>query len=240
MAIKMLNRKLMLGLRDIMNRSNKGFIIAIAVSFSTMLAGCGESSDELDDKLTHTADLYFINSLPYMADFYVDKRNISTGYSGLFDSNNLVSADVNTNDIGSAYTYSYKAINNMINLGVKDSVNVNKEERTTTTLKNSDDLWVIAWEASGERLLSVIDKKSNNTADVFNVRVFANDSYDVSVDGVKILTTEKGKVTEYLSISHCVDGLKVAGRAIDLCAANIGGTYLLVVDNNGKRVMAEE
>lgn len=223
-----------------MNNSNKILGIALMLGFTTALSGCGESSDKLDDKLTHEVEMSFVNSLSYMADFHVKKRYIDTGYSGLFDNDNVVSRDVPANSVGSTYRYSYKLINNMLNLGVKDSVNANKEERITTTLSNDEQLWVIAWETSGERALSVIDKKQDNNADVFNVRLFANGNYDVYVAGNKVLTTEKGKITDYLKVSNCGDGLKVANQVIDLCTGNFGASYLVVVNNNGKLVMAEE
>lgn len=225
---------------DSMNRGNKGIIVALIVSVSAVLSGCSGNSDELDEKLTHTVKMSFINSLAYMADFHVSKRNISTGYTGLFDSKNIASSDVKANDISSVYNYSYDAINNMVNLGVKDSINANQEKRITTNLSNGNHLWVIAWESSGSSTLSAINKKQHNTPDVFNVRLFANGNYDVSVDDTAILTTEKGIVTDYLAVSNCANSLKVAGNTIDLCTGNISSSYLLVVDGNGKRVMTEE
>jgi hypothetical protein len=128
----------------------------------------------------------------------------------------------------------------MVNFGVRDSINADKEDRMTTTLSKNDNLWVIAWEASGDRELSVVDKKQSNNADVFNVRLFANGNYVVSVDGNHVLNTEKGKVTTYLKVANCANGLKVADKAIDLCTGDFAKSYLLVVDNSGKRVMAEE
>lgn len=223
-----------------MNGGNKGLGSALVLAVLAALSGCGESSDELDDKLNHDAKMSFVNSLSYMVDFHVKKRDILTGYNGLFDHANAVSRDVPTNEVGNTYHYNYKAINNMVNIGVKDSVNSNKEERINTTLSNGDNLWVIAWEASGDRTLSVIDKKKSNVANVFNVRLFANGRYDVFVDGDNVLTTEKGQITEYLKVNNCAEDLKVANNFIDLCSGNYGASYLIVVDNNGKLVMVEE
>ncbi|WP_337117769.1 hypothetical protein [Pseudoalteromonas sp. B160] len=56
-----------------MSTSNKGFSIALLFGVAAALSGCGESTDELDDKLTHQANMSFINSLDYMADFHVKK-----------------------------------------------------------------------------------------------------------------------------------------------------------------------
>jgi hypothetical protein len=227
-------------MENVMRMCNKKLVITLTLSLTVALTGCLDSSDKLDDKLTHEVEISFVNSLSYMADFYAQKRSISTGGSGLFDSDNLVSGDVPKNEVASIYNYSYKVTNNMLDLGVKDSVNANKEDRITSILSKDDNLWVIAWEYSGDRDISVVKKSQNNISDVFNVRLFANGSYDVAVAGSQVLTTEKGKVTDYLSVSSCADGLKVANNNIDLCAGNFGASYLLVVDNNGKLVMAQE
>ncbi|MCG7536617.1 hypothetical protein [Pseudoalteromonas sp. OOF1S-7] len=222
-----------------MNNVNKGLGLTVLLGLSAALTGCG-GSDELNEQLNHDAEMSFVNSLDYMADFHVKKRSISSGYSGLFDSGSVVSADVPAKEVGKTYSYSYKAINNMINLGVKDSNSGEKQERMNTTLKDGANLWVIAWESDGERTLSVVGKKQQNQADVFNVRLFANGSYDVMIDGNKVTTTEKGQVTSYYAVSSCTDGLQVAGNAIDLCNGDFGQSYLLIVDGNGKRVMAAE
>ncbi|EAR30810.1 hypothetical protein PTD2_04536 [Pseudoalteromonas tunicata D2] len=223
-----------------MHNIKKGFGIAFMFGLTAVLTGCGESSDELDDKLNHDVKITLVNSLDYMVDFHVKKRSISTGYSGLFDSDKIASKDIPSNSVANTYNYSYKVTNNMVNFGVRDSINADKEDRMTTTLSKNDNLWVIAWEASGDRELSVVDKKQSNNADVFNVRLFANGNYAVSVDGNHVLNTEKGKVTTYLKVANCANGLKVADKAIDLCTGDFAKSYLLVVDNSGKRVMAEE
>lgn len=224
----------------IMTNNNKGLSIVFMFSLIAALSGCGETSDELDEKLTHHAQMSFVNGLDYMANFYLKKRNISTGYSGLFDSKNIVANGVVANITSDHYNYSYKLINNMINIGVRDSITTLDEQRITTTLSNDDNLWVIAWEASGDSALSVIHKKQNNNADAFNVRLFTNGNYDIYIDNVEVLTTEKGKVTNYLTIENCSGGLKLVDKVIDLCAGNLGASYLLVVNSNGMLVMAEE
>jgi hypothetical protein len=223
-----------------MHSNKKELSIALMLSVTAALFGCGDSIDDLDDALTHDAKISFVNSLDYMTDFHIKKRNIASGYSGLFDNDNVKSRDVPTNSVGDTYSYRYKAINNMVNLGIRDSINLDKEERTNITLSDKDDLWAIAWENSGERSISVVDKKQNNKANVFNVRLFTYGNYDVSLANSKILTTEKGKVTNYLEVSNCADDLNVAGNTIDLCSGDLGKSYLLILDSNGKRVMAEE
>jgi len=223
-----------------MNINNKKMGIPLMLSFSIALGGCGESSDELDEKLTSNAKVSFINSLNYMADFHFQKRNISTGYGGLFDSDELAVSEVPAYEIGDIYNYSYKLINNMINIGVKNSVTASNKTRMTTTLDDNDNLWVIAWEASNEQFLSVIDKRKGNNANKFNVRLFANGNYNVYLSEQQIFTTEKGKATDYITVDNCNNELKIDEQNIDLCMANIGFSYLLVVDNTGKLVMAEE
>lgn len=223
-----------------MYKENKTLGIALMLGLTTVLSACGESTDKLEDQLNLDAQLSFINSLSYMADFHLKKRNISTGYSGLFDNESVVASDVPSKEVSDTYIYRYDVTNNMVNFGVKNSTYADKKEQMTTNLKKGDNLWVIAWESSNERALSVVAKKRNVEANVFNVRLFANGNYDVTVAGNTVLTTEKGKVTDYLKVSSCGDGLTVAAQSIDLCSGNFGASYLLVVDHNGLLVMAEE
>ncbi|WP_027670394.1 hypothetical protein [Rheinheimera baltica] len=223
-----------------MAKNSKGLGLALIFGITTALIGCGESSDELDEKLTHSASISLVNAWSSMADLHVAKRKFDSGYSGLFDTDNLVSQDVPVNEVGTPYRYSYKAINNIVNLGARDSISKNNEERTTKTLTNGEKLWVIAWEEGSVKTLSVITGKKHSKADTFNVRLFADGNYAVSVDGNQVLNTEKGKVTAYLEVNNCANSLKVADNAIDLCTAESGASYLLVVDRNGARVMAAE
>ena len=223
-----------------MAKNSKGLGLALIFGITTALVGCGESSDELDEKLTHSASITLVNAWSSMVDLHVAKRRFDSGYSGLFDTDNLVSQDVPVNEVGAPYRYSYKVINNIVNLGARDSISKNNEERTTKTLTNGEKLWVIAWEEGSGKTLSVITGKQHSKADTFNVRLFADGNYAVSVDGNLVLNTEKGKVTAYLEVNNCANSLKVADNAIDLCTTEPGASYLLVVDRNGARVMAAE
>ena len=223
-----------------MYTENKILGIGLILGLTSVLSACGDTADKLKEQLNLDAQIYFINALSYMADFHLKKRNISTGYSGLFDNDSLVSADIPSKEVSDSVTYHYYITDNMVNLGVKDSIYADKKEQTNTTLHKGDNLWVIAWESSNERALSVVAKKRNDEANVFNVRLFANGNYDVALAGNKVLTTEKGKVTDYLKVSSCADGLTVAAHPIDLCSGNFGASYLLIVDHNGALVMAEE
>ena len=227
-------------MENVMKKGNKNTVAVLMLGLTTILSGCDDNSSELDEKLTYQANISFVNTLSYMTDFYLDKRSISTGYSGLFDGDHAVSKDVPVNEVTSTYNYSYKVTNNMVNLGVKDSINDNKELRTTATLNNDDNLWVIAWDTSDESLLSVVSKKQNNNADVINVRIFGNGDYDVLVENNKLMTSEKGKVTSYLQINNCADDLSIAGKILDLCTGTFGKSYLLVVDGSREFIMAEE
>ncbi|GAB2918274.1 immunoglobulin domain-containing family protein [Rheinheimera gaetbuli] len=223
-----------------MAKNSKGLGFVLMLGITSALTGCSGNSDELDEKLAHSASITLINSWSAMADLHVAKRKFDNGYSGLFDTDNLVSQDVPVNNVGAPYKYSYKAINNIVNLGVRDSISRNQEERTTKTLSNGEKLWVIAWEDTSGKTLSVVTRKQHSKADTFNVRLFADANYAVSVDGNNVLNTEKGKVTAYLEVNNCANSLKVADKAIDLCTAELGASYLLVVDRNGARVMATE
>lgn len=224
----------------VMANMSKGLGFVLIFGVASAVIGCSGSSDELEEKLTHSASVTLINSWSEMADLHVAKRTFNGGYSGLFDADNLATRDVPANAVGTPYHYSYKAINNIVNVGVRDSISKNNEERSTRVLNNDEKLWVIAWEDTSGKTMSIVTRKQHTKSDTFNVRLFADANYAVSVDGNNVLSTEKGQVTAYLEVSNCANSLKVAGKALDLCSAEPGASYLLVVDRNGARVMATE
>ena len=227
----------------VMANMSKGLVFVLIFGVTSALLGCNGSSkewDDLDEKLTHSASITLINSWNTMADLHVAKRTFNGGYSGLFDADNLATRDVPANTVGAPYHYSYKAINNIVNLGVRDSISTNNEERGNRVLSNNEKLWVIAWEDTSGKMFSVINAKKHTKSDTYNVRLFADGNYAVSMDSNTVLNTEKGKVTAFLEVNNCANSLKLANKALDLCAAELGASYLLVVDRNGVRVMATE
>ena len=100
----------------------KIFSLILCFSSSSAMVGCGSSgSKELEKVLTHKANFTYINALDYMSDFYVQKRLITTGSSGLFDDKHLAIANVEARTVSSQYDYDFPIATNMVNFGSLDS-----------------------------------------------------------------------------------------------------------------------
>lgn len=218
---------------------NNGFSkSALLLGLLGVLAACG--SDELEKELERSSTFTFVNALNYSADFHVQRRNISTGFSGLFDSSNRFASDVESNSSSGSHTYRYKAINAMVNLGVRNSMNHNDEVRLYKALGGNENFWLIAWSSAGDGELTLIDKAKSDQSGKISVRIFADAIYPISVDGSAVGATKKGDVTAYYALDNCNTSLSINDKTIDLCNGDYGSSYLLVVDSNGKKLIAKE
>ncbi len=219
--------------------SSKYMKPALLATLLSALAGCG-GAEELAKELERSSNFTFVNALPYPADFHLQTRNIATDFSGLFDSSNRVYADVPKYEVSSVYVYKYKAINGMVNLGVRNSISKNDEEKSYLGIGNNEDLWVVAWDAAGDNKLTVVDRKRSDQSGKLNVRIFADGVYPVTVNGNSVAATSKGGISDFYSLDNCNSSLKINNKAIDLCTADYGRSYLLVADANGKKVLLRE
>ncbi|MEC8327088.1 MAG: hypothetical protein VX100_13560 [Pseudomonadota bacterium] len=219
--------------------SGKVALIVSALCFGAI--GCSDSiTDDLDDALTHEAEFSFINAMDYSVDFHLQKRTISAGSSGLFDSKNRVAGNVQVNGYSSEYNYDFPAVMNMVNIGMRSAMSSQNEVKMHTTLSDDDEHWVIAWQNGVEKHITLLKKKERDNANTFNVRIFANGVYPVTLKGSQVMTTERGKVSDFLTLDNCALDLTINGRAIDLCTGDFGESYLLVVNSEGKQVLVEE
>lgn len=219
--------------------SSKYMKPALLASLLSALVGCG-GSEELARELARTSNFTFVNALPYPADFHLQTRNIATDFSGLFDSSNRVYADVPKYEVSTVYVYKYKAMNGMVNLGVRNSISKNDEEKSYLGIGESENLWVVAWDAAGDNKLTVVDRKRSDQSGKLNVRIFADGTYPVTVNGNNVAATSKGGISDFYSLDNCNSSLKINNKAIDLCAADYGRSYLLVADANGKELLVRE
>lgn len=220
-------------------KAGKAVFVAGVLSLATV--GCSDSiTDDLDNALTHEAEFSFINAMDYSLDFHLQKRSLTTGSSGLFDSKNRVAGNIQVNGYSSEYDYDYPAVMNQVNIGMRGAMSNSNEVKMHTNLSDDDEYWVIAWQNGVEKHITLLKKKERDNANTFNVRIFANGVYPVTLKGSQVMTTERGKVSDFLTLDNCALDLTINGRAIDLCTGDFGESYLLVVNSDGKQVLVEE
>lgn len=220
-------------------KAGKAVFVAGVLSLATV--GCSDSiTDDLDNALTHEAEFSFVNAMDYSLDFHLQKRTITAGSSGLFDSKNRVAGNVQVNGYSSEYNYDFPAVMNIVNIGMRSAMSSQNEVKMHTTLSDDDEHWVIAWQNGVEKHITLLKKKERDNANTFNVRIFANGVYPVTLKGSQVMTTERGKVSDFLTLDNCALDLTINGHAIDLCTGDFGESYLLVVNSDGKQVLVEE
>lgn len=219
---------------------NKGLAkVALIMSVVGGAAACG-GVDDLDEELDRSSNFTFVNALNYSVDFHLQRRNISTEFSGLFDSKHRVTADIKKNSAGETYTYRYRATNPMLNMGVRNSISLGDEEKLYKTLSDKNNYWLVAWDSAGDNKLALLERVKNDQAGQLNVRIFADASYVISVNGSSAGSTKKGEATTFYSLDNCNTSLKLNDKAINLCSTDYGSSYLLIADSNGMRLIAKE
>ncbi len=219
-------------------------VLICAISLGLVACG-GGSGDKLVDGLLDGAKkdeqvtLSLVNALGERATFFAKSTSLSRS---VFDEKQKI-ADVSQGSVSEGVFYKFNRKANKTQFGVRDTGTQKISTTLDLDLENKAKYWTIAWLNNNVYQLSIFKKSVSNEAGVFRVRVFSNSVQDVTINGdsTVVATTEKGKVTGFFSISDCSTGLNVGGNFIELCNdAVFGKSYIAVVDQNGKVVVAEE
>lgn len=211
-------------------------VLAMAIT----LSACGGTSDKIIDHIdtNNSTNVSYINALAHNTTFYLKSSIYNASvYESRFRTVELMSADVSeviTHDWIDGANESVFAMENSITNGSRVSQNfdINKES----------DYWAIAWNEIDENKLSVFEKKTNNKADVYSVRLLATSEMSVKtfLSNDILATTESGVVTAFFEIEGCSD-LMVGDNEIDLCSiGTVGQSYLAVVSIDGQIVVVQE
>jgi hypothetical protein len=215
---------------------------ALISSLIIALSACGgsdkydKSVDELEQN--RSSKLVFVNTLDEMVTFYV-KNSIK--WNEIFDDNHeIIDLVKNSSSEPNKYTW-HNDLNNSY-FGVQDTNSKVNKAHVEAELKNGIDFFVVSWESSNEYKISVLEKKPSNTSDVFRIRVFTDSDMNIKINGSDKVaaTAKKGEVSSAFTINNCSDSLQVGNNHIDLCQGDIGQSYLVVVDSNGKQLITQE
>lgn len=222
----------------------KGYVkkSALISSLIIALSACGgsdkydKSVDELEQN--RSSKLVFVNTLDEMVTFYV-KNSIK--WNEIFDDNHeIIDLVKNSSSEPNKYTW-HNDLNNSY-FGVQDTNSKVNKAHVEAELKNGIDFFVVSWESSNEYKISVLERKPSNTSDVFRIRVFTDSDMNIKINGSDkvVATAKKGEVSSAFTINNCSDSLQVGNNHIDLCQGDIGQSYLVVVNSNGKQLITQE
>ncbi|MCE2596452.1 hypothetical protein K6Y31_16775 [Motilimonas cestriensis] len=210
-----------------------------------VLSGCGSS--DLKKLIETKAHFTYINTTDKAANFYLMRDDVldDDEQDELFNGGHQVFSNVAVNE-AQTYSHTYRAHQTGVHLGVSDSNTLIKQAKTSVNLdfeyKETPKLWVVAWMMSSQFKLTYFGKESSDQDGVYKVRLFTHTAMPVSINGSGQvdLTTEQGKATRALAINNCASGLEVGGNKIDLCNADLGRSYLVVIDQTGLRSLMPE
>jgi len=210
---------------------------------SLFLTACGGSDkyDKSVDKLeqNRSSELVFVNAMDEMVTFYV-KNSIK--WKKIFDDNHNI-LDQAKYSSSEPIKYTWHNDLNKTDFGVQDTNSKVNKAQVEAELKNGIDFFVVSWESSNEYKISVLEKKPSNTSDVFRIRVFTDSDMSIKINGSDevVAIAKKGEVSSAFTINNCSDSLQVGNNHIDLCqGGDIGQSYLVVVNSNGKQLITQE
>ncbi len=210
-----------------------------AAAISVGLVGCNSDDIILGIDIADKAYLKFVNNTDSSKTFYMNSVKED---EALFRDDHRT-RDVSAQDASESYKYTWiKGFSNT-RVGVEDSNSRTTQVSTEIRLRDKRDYWAIAWSlTSNDIQLSAFEQKTFDVAGEYTVRVFANAELDIVVgtSTTPLETTEIGKVTGFIGIQNCND-LEVGGISINLCQnANVGSSYLVVVDDDGEVLVLKE
>lgn len=203
------------------------------IAITILLSACGSSdkiiSDVIDDIDTdHQTKINYVNGLGQSTIFYTK----STVYpNSVFNSDHRV-VEIMANDASNLITHKWINGARQTEFAIEDSNSASARKSTIIDLQDNKEYWSVAWQHGGEHELSIFAKESANTANQYSVRVFANSNVDIwlAPQQQPAAITETGHASQVVTVNVCSD-LRVGNTLIDLCqSANLGGSYLVVVD----------
>jgi hypothetical protein len=216
--------------------------LALTIVMAITLSACGggDTADKIIDNTdtNRSTSVSYINSLDNNTTFFLQSAIYSASvYESQFQTIELMSAQASEeiqHDWIKGANESVFAIENSMTNGSRVSQNININEDTS--------YWAVAWSNTGESKLAVFEKKANNKADMYSVRLLASSAMAVknSYTNEDLTTTEPGIVTTSFEVEGCLD-LLVGDNEIDLCSiGTVGNSYLAVVSIDGQVVVAQE
>jgi len=214
--------------------------LVIAVAIVVTLTACGDTADKIIDntETNRSTNVSYINALDDNTTFFLQSDIYSASvYESQFKIIELMSVEVSEeiqHDWINGANESVFAIENAITNGSRVSQEIGVNEYSK--------YWAVAWNNTDGNMLTVFEKKVNDKADMYSVRLLAASAMTVkdSFSNESLATTEPGVVTASFEVSGCSD-LVVGDNEIDLCTIGmVGHSYLVVVSVDGQTVVSQE
>ncbi|MBU1438867.1 MAG: hypothetical protein KJ930_02605 [Gammaproteobacteria bacterium] len=109
-------------------------------------------------------------------------------------------------------------------------LNKNGSNHWVYDVKNDDDQTVVAWQDNNAPQISAFKKQSSDQNGVYRLRFFAVSSGIEIKAGSSVQVLEKGQPSNWFSVQNCNGDFSINGKAVDVCKATAGQSFLLVVD----------
>lgn len=224
------------------NKKTAFKIITISLSI-IVLSACNDSEDF--DKDINAAEknrsslINFVNATDEMTNFYVSPKAIT---ESIYNSNYQL-ASVVSGETSELINYQWNDNLSKTEMAIRDTNSQSQKANVVLNLEHNKEYFAVAWLDDDNFSLSIIEGQMSPQNNVYNIRFFSviDRSIFLGNDTSAITTVEKGKVSNNITVENCADIELINDVQSNFCQiANIGESYLVVIDDNNEIVISQQ
>lgn len=226
--------------------NKKSVINVINVSLSLfVLSACGSAIvDDINNDINEagknrSASITFVNATDEMVSFY----SAPAALIGEIYNSDYEQASVLSGEKSEPIKYQWNDSLSKTEVAVRDTSSQTKKASISYTFDDNNEYFSVAWLDDDSFSLSIIEGQTSIQRDVYNIRFFSETELSIILgdDTSAITSVEKGEVSEILTFDNCADIELINNVQSDFCQiANIGESYLVVIDKNNEVIISEQ
>tara|TARA_R110002050_G_C8935955_1_gene512295 strand:+ start:2224 stop:2901 length:678 start_codon:yes stop_codon:yes gene_type:complete len=225
-----------------MKLCNKKIIIAVSLTIIALTACNG--SDDLDKDINlaeknRSSMIKFVNATDEMSNFYASPNAITESiYNSKYELASILKGE--TSEL---LSYQWNEKLSRTEMAVTDSNTETKKATVMHELEHNKAYFAVAWLDEDNLSLSIVDAQISPQNNVYNIRFFSalDKSIFLGNNSSALTTVKKGNISNDISVENCTEIELINNIQSNFCqVANIGESYLIVIDANNDIVIAQE
>ena len=171
--------------------------------------------------------------------FYVHPKAIT---ESIYNSNYQL-ASVVSGETSELINYQWNDNLSKTEMAIRDTNSQSQKDNIVHKLEHNKEYIAVAWLDDDNFSLSIIEGQMSPKNNVYNIRFFSviDRSIFLGNDTSAITTVEKGKVSNNITVDNCADIELINDVQSNFCQiANIGESYLVVIDDNNEIVISQQ
>ena len=181
----------------------------------------------------------FVNATDEMTNFYVSIKAIS---ESIYNSKYQL-ASIESGETSELINYQWNDSFSKTEMAIRDTNSQSQKANVVLKLEHHKEYFAVAWLDDDNFSLSIIEGQTSPQNNVYNIRFFSviDRSIFLGNDTSAITTVEKGNVSNNITVDDCADIELINDVQSNFCQiANIGESYLVVIDDNNEIVISQQ